>query len=49
MGKKHKNYERYFTGTNELSPPNTLFIGCGKENYEQSARKNNSFILPFKP
>ncbi len=26
MGKKHKNYERYFTGTNELSPPNTLFI-----------------------
>lgn len=26
MGKKHKNYERYFTGTNELSPSNTLFI-----------------------
>lgn len=26
MGKKHKHYERYFTGLNGLSPPNTLFI-----------------------
>ncbi len=32
-----------------MTPTIHIMSGCGREQYEQSARKNNSFILPFKP